>query len=104
MVYLVKRYSHQRVLDIKGRSIDIHDIYPTSKAIPDEKLVFKDIPFSVNDEEIIKFLNNQPGIIVKSGVIAAQIRDNDNKLIPFYSGDKFMLKNYSHHPFTVMSH
>ena len=79
-----------KVIDIKCRSIDIHDIYPTSKAIPNEKLVFKDIPFSVNDEEIIKFLNNQPGIIVKSGVIAARIRDNENKLTPFYSGDKFV--------------
>ena len=78
------------VIDIKGRSIHIHDIYPTSKDVPNEKLVLKDIPFFVNDEEIIKFLNNQPVVIIKSGQIAAQIRDNDNKLIPFYNKDKFV--------------
>ena len=28
---------------INGRTVDIHDIYPTSKVIPTEKGVFKDI-------------------------------------------------------------
>ena len=92
-----------KVIDIKGRTIDINDINPTSNAIPNEKLVFKDIPFSVNYEDIIYiFKYNQPGIRVKSGVEEARIRDNDNKLIPFYSGDKFVyVKDYSLHPFTV---
>ena len=93
-----------KVIDIKGRLIDIHDIYPTSKAIPNEKLVFKDTPFSVNDEEMIKFLDNQPGIIVKSGVITARIWDNDNKLTPFYSGDKFVYVKGLFSPSQYMSH
>ena len=50
-----------KAIDINGRTVDVHDIYPTSKCIPNEKVVFKDIPFSVNDKEIIKFLNDQPG-------------------------------------------
>ena len=79
-----------KAIDINGRTVDVHDIYPTSKSIPNEKVVFKDIPFSVNDKEIIKFLNDQPGITVKSGVISARIKDNDNKLTPFYNGDKFV--------------
>ena len=78
-----------KAIDINGRTVDVHDIYPTSKSIPNEKVVFKDIPFSVNDK-IIKFLNDQPGITVKSGVISARIRDNDNKLTPFYNGYKFV--------------
>ena len=79
-----------KAIDINGRTVDVHDIYPTSKSIPNEKVVFKDIPFSVNDKEIIKLLSDQPGITVKSGVISARIRDNDNKLTPFYNGDKFV--------------
>ena len=51
---------------------------------PNEKIVFKDIPLSVNDKEILAFLNDQTGIVVKSGVIASRIRDNENKLTPFY--------------------
>ena len=63
---------------------------PTAKSIPNEKVVFKHIPLSVNDNKIIEFLNEQPGIVVKSGVIAARIRDSNNKLTPFYSGDRFV--------------
>ena len=80
-------------IEVYGRSIDIHDIYPTAKSIPNEKIVLKDIPLSVKDSEILEFLNDQPGIMVKSGVIAARIRDSNNKLTPFYSGDRFVYVN-----------
>ena len=77
-------------IDINGRTVYIHDIYPTSKSIRNEKVVFRDVPFSVNDKEIIKFLNDQSEITVTSGVISARIRANDNTLTPFYNGDKFV--------------
>ena len=60
-----------KVIEVYGRNIEIHDIYPTAKSIPNEMVVFKDIPLSVNDNKIIEFLNEQPRIVVKSGVIAA---------------------------------
>ena len=72
------------------RKIDVHDIYPISTSIPNKKIEFKDIPLSVNGKEILEFLNDQPGIVVKSGVIASRIRDNENKLTPFYTGDRFV--------------
>ena len=79
-----------KVINVDGRKIDVHDIYPISRSIRNEKIVFKDIPLSVNDKEILEFLNDQPGIVVKSGVIASRIRDNENKLTPFYTGDRFV--------------
>ena len=82
-----------KIIEVHGRKIDLHDIYPTSKSVPNEKVIFKDIPLSVDDNEIIEYLNSQPGITVKSGVIAARIRDNNNKLTPFYSGDRFVYVN-----------
>ena len=77
-------------INVDGRRIYVHDIYPISRSIPNEKIVFKDITLSVDNKEIFGFLNDQPGIVVKSGVIASRIRDNENKLTPFYTGDRFV--------------
>ena len=44
-----------KVINVDGRKIDVHDIYPISRSIPNEKIVFKDIPLSVNDKEILEF-------------------------------------------------
>ena len=79
-----------KVIEVYGRNVEIHDIYPTAKSIPNEKVVVKVIPLSVNDNKIIEFLNEQPGIVVKSGVIAARIRDSNNKITSFYNGDRFV--------------
>ena len=79
-----------KVINVDGRKIDVHDICPISRSIPNEKIVFKDIPLSVNDKEILEFLNDQPGIVLKSGVTASRIRDNENKLTSFYTGDRFV--------------
>ena len=69
-----------KMIELEGRPIEIHDLYPTSKVIPNEKIVFKDLPPAVDDTTIIQYLNKQPGIFVKSGVIWARIRDENNRL------------------------
>ena len=69
-----------KTIEVDGRHVEIHDIYHTAKLIINEKIVFTDIPLSVNENEIIGFLNNQSGIVV----IAACFCDNNNKLTPFY--------------------
>ena len=33
-----------KMIELEGRSIEIHDLYPTSKIIPNEKIFFKDLP------------------------------------------------------------
>ena len=77
-------------INVDGRKIVVYDIYPISRSIPNEKIVFKDTPLSENDKEILGFLNDQPGIVIKSGVIASPLRDNENNLTPFYTGDIFV--------------
>ena len=78
------------MIELEGRPIEIYDLYPTAKATPNEKIVFKDLPRAVDDATIINFLNDQPGIFVKSCVIWARIRDDNNKLTSLYSGDRFV--------------
>ena len=85
--YLINKV---KLIELEGRPIEIYDLYPTAKAIPNEKIVFKDLPPAVDDATIINYLNDQPGIIVKSGVIWARIRDDNNKLTSLYSGDRFV--------------
>ena len=82
-----------KAIELEGRAIEIYDLYPTSKIIPNEKIIFKDLPPGVNDTTIINFLSEQPGIFVKSGVVWARIRDNNNLLTPLYSGDRFVFVN-----------
>ena len=79
-----------KVLCINYVDIDIHDRYPSTKIIPNEKILFKDLPLNVSDNDILNFLNDQPDMQVKSKVIASRIRDYDNKLTPFYTGDRFV--------------
>ena len=78
-----------RDLEIDGIKVSIHDTYPSSKPIPNEKIVLRDLPPDVSDNAIRGFLKDQPGISVKSGVMFSRIRNNENKL-PFCSGDRFV--------------
>ena len=84
--------------------IDTH----VKKSIPNEKIVFKDLPQDVSNNAILEFPKDQPGIHVKSGVIFSRIRDGDNILTPFCTGDRFVYVsgNYSHalHSTTIIDH
>ena len=55
-----------------------------------KKIVLKDIPTWVPDLDVLQFLNKQNGIIVKSRVITVRFRDQNNKLTPFFTGDRFV--------------
>ena len=79
-----------KTLKMINEEITIYEHYPPARSIPNEKILFKDLPFHVSNEEIIDFLKDQPGIIVKSGIISARIRDNNNRLTSFYNGDRFV--------------
>ena len=78
-------------LDFSKKKVELYDKYPTSKIVPNEKILFKDFPFSVSDNELLDYLNNQPGIHVKTGMIAGRLRDKSNKLTQFLSGDVQLL-------------
>ena len=49
--------------------IELQDSYPIAKSVPDEKIVFKDLPMCLSDKNILDFIDTQPGLIAKSGVI-----------------------------------
>ena len=71
--------------------MEIHSDNPTSKPVPNEKIVFKDIPIDVSDEDVIQYFQNHPGIVVKTAVIHGQIRyDKNNILTQFLTGDRFV--------------
>ena len=79
-----------RDLEIGGVKISMHDTYPISKPIPNDKALFRDLPQYVSNNAILEFLNDQPGIHVKSGIIFSRLRDSENKLTPYCSGDRFV--------------
>ena len=79
-----------RDVDIDGAKVTLHDIYPSTKPIPNENIVLKDLPQDVNNNAIPEFLKDQPGIHVKSGVIFSRIRDGDSILTPFCTGDRYV--------------
>lgn len=82
--------SKVKQFELDGITISLHDGYPIFRHLPNEKVLFKDLPFWVNNDDIIDYLNNQPGIEVKSAVHYATFRDHQNKLTPYLSGDRFV--------------
>ena len=70
--------------------IELHDSYPIAKSVPDEKIVFKDLPMCLSDKNILDFIDTQPGLIAKSGVIPGRLRDSAGRLTPFLSGERLV--------------
>ena len=80
-----------KTLNVYKHKVEIHRDYPTSKPPPNEKIIFKDIPIDVSDEDIINYLRNHPGIVLKTDVIHGRIRDEKNNILTqFLSGDRFV--------------
>ena len=73
-----------------NRTIELHDENPLHvPQIPSEKLIIKDLPLDLPNEDILEFLEKQhPHIIVRSNVILARVPSRDNNLTHFYSGDR----------------
>lgn len=82
--------SMKRTIEMDKMQIEIFVTYPTAKHVPNEKVTFKDLPLWVDNRAIIEYLENQPGIIIKSDVVSARHRDYNNKLTPYFSGDRFV--------------
>lgn len=79
-----------KLLDFDNFQISLHEKYPIYRNVPNEKVLFKDLPFWVANEDIVDYLKKQPGIQIKSGVQFAHFRDDQNKLSPYLSGDRFI--------------
>lgn len=81
-----------KYITIDSTNITIYDSYPKlTKKVPTEMIIFKDVPWNMDDRDIMSFLNKQEGITVASrDVMFSRIRDESGKLTQFYSGDRFV--------------
>ena len=41
-------------------------------------------------DDILMYVRSLPGVVVKSGVISSRLREMNNKLTKFFSGDRFV--------------
>ena len=82
--------ARSHMVNINNTNVEIYDKYPTGKTVPNEKIVFRDVPFDLKDENILQFLNNKEGLTVKTGVIAGRLRDKNNNLTQYLSGDRIV--------------
>ena len=81
-----------KVVTIRNQQIELYDEYPiVTKLIPGEKVLFKDLPFEVDDRDILDYVYSCGDIQVKTkAILHARMRNHNGELTPFYSGDRFI--------------
>ena len=78
-------------LSIENQKIELFDEHPAvSHSVSTEKIVFRNVPPHICDEEILDFLHTQPGVIIKSKVVSGRIRNQKHELSQYYSGEKIV--------------
>ena len=75
-------------LSVANTLITVYDTLPVVRQIPNERIVFKNVPFDVNNDVIKDFLKKHNQIVLKSDIMLVKIRDG-NELTSFYNGDRF---------------
>ena len=81
-----------KVIRIHRNSIELFDEYPIIQTkFPSEKVMFRNLPFDVDDRDLLDYLYSQPDIQIKTrNVIHARIRNQNRELTSYYSGDRFV--------------
>ena len=75
-------------LSVANTLITVYDTLPIVRQIPNERIVFKNVPFDVNNDVLKNFLKQHHQIVLKSDIMLVKIRDG-NELTSFYNGDRF---------------
>ena len=75
-------------LSVANTLITVYDTLPIVRQIPKERVVFKNVPFDVNNDVLKDFLKQHHQIVLKSDIMLVKIRDG-NKLTSFYNGVRF---------------
>ena len=58
---------------------------------PIEKVLFKNVPFHVSDDELLKYMYSSPDIKVHTKhIIPTRLRNKKRELTPYLSGDRFL--------------
>ena len=81
-----------KFLIIRRQRIKLHDAYPIiqTRYPSEKKFILRDLPFDVDDVDILDYLYSQPDIHVKNrNLIHARIRNKKRELTPFHSGERF---------------
>ena len=63
------------------------DPFLTDK-IPSEKIIFRDVPLDVPDDEVIQFLREHSNVTLRSSIVCDRIRDNNNHLTDCFNGNR----------------
>lgn len=85
----------QQGLDVEGIHIVLYDSNPYGSSngeslFSTEKIIIRDVPFTVSDTEILHYMHNQyPQVVMTSTIQLSKIRDNYDTLTDIYNGDRF---------------
>ena len=79
-------------LEVRNIKIPIYKEYPIiARRPPTERVLFKDLPFHVSDNDILDYLYSTPEVKLQNKkVIPARIRNQKSELTPYLSGDRFI--------------
>ena len=79
------------MFEIDQQKVELYDVHPAiSNSCPSEKNVFRNVPPSVHNNTLLQFLDDQPGVIIKSKVVSGKIRNERNELTNYYSGERIV--------------
>ena len=79
------------MFEIDQQKVELYDVHPAiSNSCPSEKIVFRNIPPSIHNNTLLQFLDDQPGVIIKSKVVSGKIRNERNELTNYYSGERIV--------------
>ena len=93
-IYPVTSEARSRLLAsgimFKGKKIKLHDEDPfETDKIPSEKIIIRDLPIDVRDDDIISFLQEHCNkLTLRSPMIADKIRDNNNRMSDCLNGNR----------------
>ena len=79
------------MFEVDQQKVELYDVHPAiSNSCPSEKIVFRNVPPSIHNNTLLQFLNDQPGVIIKSKVVSGKIRNERNELTNYYSGERIV--------------
>ena len=79
------------MFEIDQQKVELYDVHPAiSNSCPSEKIVFRNVPPSIHNNTLLQFLDDQPGVIIKSKVVSGKIRNERNELTNYYSGERIV--------------
>ena len=84
----------QHGLNIRNQKVDLLCESHSKTVVRPIKVTIKDLPISVKNESIEKYLNDF-GAKLKSKIKFAQLRDNEGQLTPYINGDRFVYVDHS---------